>query len=98
MLKSLYIKDYAIISELLVDFSNGFNVFTGETGAGKSIIVGALSYLIKGKADTSIIRTGTDKTIIEGVFTIEDYMKEALEEAGIDYDDELIKTIIIPSE
>lgn len=95
MLKSLYIKDYAIISELLVDFSNGFNVFTGETGAGKSIIVGALSYLIKGKADTSIIRTGTDKTIIEGVFTIEDYMKEALEEAGIDYDDELIIRRII---
>lgn len=95
MLKSLYIKDYAIISELLVDFSNGFNVFTGETGAGKSIIVGALSYLIKGKADTSIIRTGTDKTIIEGVFTIEDYMKESLEEAGIDYDDELIIRRII---
>ena len=95
MLKSLYIKDYAIISELLIDLSNGFNVFTGETGAGKSIIVGALSYLIKGKADTSIIRTGCDKTIIEGVFTIEDYMKQSLDEAGIDYDDELIIRRII---
>lgn len=95
MLKSLYIKDYAIISELLIDLSNGFNVFTGETGAGKSIIVGALSYLIKGKADTSIIRTGCDKTIIEGVFTIEDYMKQSLDDAGIDYDDELIIRRII---
>ena len=58
MLKSLYIKDYAIIDELNIDFNEGFNVFTGETGAGKSIIVGALSYLIRGKADPSIIRSG----------------------------------------
>lgn len=95
MLKSLYIKDYAIIDELQIDFDEGFSVFTGETGAGKSIIVGALSYLIKGKADTSIIRTGTDKAIIEGVFTIEDYMKDTLDEADIEYDDELIVRRII---
>jgi len=95
MLKSLYIKDYAIIDELQIDFDEGFSVFTGETGAGKSIIVGALSYLIKGKADTSIIRTGTDKAIIEGVFTIEDYMKDTLNEADIEYDDELIVRRII---
>ena len=90
MLKSLYIKNYAIIDELNIEFSNKFNVFTGETGAGKSIIVGALSYLCKGKADPSIIKTGKDKAIIEGIFTIEDYMKEILDDADIEYDDELI--------
>ena len=90
MLKSLYIKDYAIISELTVDFDSGFNVFTGETGAGKSIIVGALSYLIKGKADPSVIRNGASKAVIEGVFSVDEYMKPILEDADIDFDDELI--------
>lgn len=90
MLKSLYVKNYAIIDELNFDFNSGFNVFTGETGAGKSIIVGALSFLIRGKADTSVIRTGQDKAIIEGIFSIEDYMKDSLKENDIDFDDELI--------
>ena len=88
MLKSLYIKNYAIIEELNIDFSSGFNVFTGETGAGKSIIVGALTFLIRGKADTGVIQSGKDKAIIEGVFTVDDYMKPILESADIDFDDE----------
>ncbi len=95
MLKSLYIKDYAIIDELNIEFNEGFNVFTGETGAGKSIIVGALSYLIRGKADPSIIRSGSEKAIIEGVFSVEEYMKDALNEAEIDYDDDLIVRRVI---
>lgn len=95
MLKSLYIKNYAIIDELNIDFNSGFNVFTGETGAGKSIIVGALSFLIRGKADTSIIRSGFDKAIIEGVFDVDEYMKKTLDEAEIDYDDEIIVRRII---
>lgn len=95
MLKSLYIKDYAIIDELNIEFNEGFNVFTGETGAGKSIIVGALSYLIRGKADPSIIRSGSEKSIIEGVFSVEEYMKDALNEAEIDYDDDLIVRRVI---
>ena len=98
MLKSLYIKNYAIIDELNIDFNSGFNVFTGETGAGKSIIVGALSYLIRGKADASIIKTGQNKAIIEGVFTIDDYMKKSLDEAEIGYDDELIIRRIISND
>ena len=98
MLKSLYIKNYAIIDELNIDFSSGFNVFTGETGAGKSIIVGALTFLIKGKADTSVIKTGHDKAIIEGVFSIEEYMKDSLEAAEIEYDDELIVRRVISSD
>ncbi|MBO7677035.1 MAG: AAA family ATPase, partial [Erysipelotrichaceae bacterium] len=95
MLKSLHIKNYAIIDELSVDFNSGFNVFTGETGAGKSIIVGALSFLIKGKADPGVIRTGQEKAMIEGVFTIDEDMKEKLDEAEIEYDDELIVRRII---
>ena len=95
MLKSLYIKNYAIIDELNIDFDDGFNVFTGETGAGKSIIVGALSCLVKGKADPSLIRGGCDKAIIEGVFSVDDYMKETLDEAAIDYDDDLIVRRVI---
>ncbi len=95
MLKSLYIKDYAIIDELNIEFNEGFNVFTGETGAGKSIIVGALSYLIRGKADPSVIRSGAEKAIIEGVFSVEEYMKDALNEAEIDYDDDLIVRRVI---
>ena len=98
MLKSLYIKNYAIIEELELSFSDGFTVFTGETGAGKSIIVGALSYLIKGKADPTVIRRGADKAIIEGIFSIEDYMREALDEADIDYDDELIIRRVISAD
>ncbi len=95
MLKSLHIKNYAIIDELSVDFNSGFNVFTGETGAGKSIIVGALSFLIKGKADTGVIRSGQEKAMIEGVFSIDEDMKAKLDEADIDYDDELIVRRII---
>ena len=98
MLKSLHIKNYAIIDELSVDFGSGFNVFTGETGAGKSIIVGALSFLMKGKADTSIIRTGQDKAMIEGIFSIDEDMKAKLDDAEIEYDDELIIRRIISTD
>ena len=72
MLKSLNIKNYAIIDNLSIDFENGFNAFVGETGSGKSIIVDALSFLLKGRSDSSVIQKGKDKTIIEGVFDIKD--------------------------
>ena len=98
MIKSLYVKNYAIIDELSVDFDRGFNVFTGETGAGKSIIVGALSFLIKGKADTSIIRSNQKKAIIEGVFSIDEDMKPKLDEADIEYDDEIIVRRVISAD
>ena len=98
MLKNLYIRNYAIIDELNLDFSDGFTVFTGETGAGKSIIVGALSFLIRGKADPSVIRNGTDKATIEGVFTIDESMKAILDDADIDYDDELIVRRVITND
>lgn len=96
MLKSLSIKNYAIIDELSIDFESGFNVFTGETGAGKSIIVGALSFLLKGKSDTSIIKTGKDKAIIEGIFVVKDKaLIDVLKEQDIEVDDEIIVKRVI---
>lgn len=99
MLKSLRIKNYAIINDLSIEFDNGFNVFTGETGAGKSIIVGALSYLLKGRSDSSIVRKGCDRAIIEGVFTIDNQLiKDKLNEQDIDFEDEIIVKRVISSD
>lgn len=99
MLKSLNIKNYAIIDNLSIDFDKGFNVFTGETGAGKSIIVGALSFLLKGRSDTSVIKTGKDKTIIEGVFEVNDKdILDSLKQQDIDVDDEIIVKRVISSD
>lgn len=96
MLRSLRIKNFAIIDDILIEFDNGFNVFTGETGAGKSIIVTALSYLFKGRSDSSLVRNGFDKAIIEGVFEIkDDYIKEKLKEQDIEYDGSLIVKRVI---
>ena len=98
MLKSIYIKNFAIIDELRIDFEGGFNVFTGETGAGKSIIVGALQFLKGGRADVSFVRKGTNKAIIEGVFSLDDSLKTILDEEDIEYDDELIVYRTLSSE
>lgn len=100
MLKSLSIKNYAIISELNIEFENGFMCFTGETGAGKSIIVGALMFLLRGRSDTSIIKSGKDKAIVEGVFHIEDEdILSKLREQDIDvYDNEVIVKRVVSSD
>lgn len=68
MLRSLYIRDYALIEELEVDFGSGLNIITGETGAGKSILVGALKMILGERASTDVVRTGARKAVIEGVF------------------------------
>ena len=73
MLKSLYISNYALISELKIDFQNGFSVITGETGAGKSIIIGALSLILGQRAETKAIKTDAEKCIIEAEFNISNY-------------------------
>lgn len=73
MLKILRIKNYALIEELDISFLRSFTVMTGETGAGKSIIIGALNLLLGQRADTRSIRTGHDRCIIEGVFNISGY-------------------------
>ena len=90
MIKSLYIKDYAIIEELNIDFKNGLNIFLGETGSGKSIIIGAIDLLRGGRGDTSLIRKGAGKALLEASFELNDHFKKTLADAEIDYDDELI--------
>jgi len=70
MLDELIIKDYALIDKLSVHFDDGLNIITGETGAGKSIIVGALSFLLGGKADNEIIRTGCEEASVSGIISV----------------------------
>lgn len=70
MLKHLYIKNFTLINELDIDFFNGFSVISGETGAGKSIILGAISLLLGNRADSKQIKQGEKKCIIEAVFTL----------------------------
>ncbi len=68
MLRSLYIRDYALIEEVEVELESGLNIITGETGAGKSILIGALSMILGERASTDSVRTGAKKAVIEGVF------------------------------
>ncbi|MBQ1650252.1 MAG: AAA family ATPase, partial [Prevotella sp.] len=64
MLKHLYIKNYALIEQLDIDFETGFSVITGETGAGKSIILGAIGLLLGQRADSKTLKQGADKCVI----------------------------------
>jgi DNA repair protein RecN (Recombination protein N) len=68
MLQSLYVRDYALIEELEMEFGSGLNVITGETGAGKSILIGAMSMILGERANTDVVRTGAKKAVVEGVF------------------------------
>ena len=70
MLRSLYIQNYALIEKLDISFETGFSVITGETGAGKSIILGAIGLLLGQRADVKAIRRGASKCIIEARFDI----------------------------
>ncbi|MCH5326081.1 MAG: AAA family ATPase, partial [Duncaniella sp.] len=90
MLESLHISNYALIDSIDIDFHPGFNVITGETGAGKSIILGALSLLLGGRADSKVVTDPNAKSVIEAVFTVGDYLglKEYCEEADIEWDEE----------
>ena len=91
MLRSLYIQNYALIEKLDISFEQGFSVITGETGAGKSIILGAIGLLLGQRADVKSIRTGATKCIIEARFDISNYhMQPFFEENELDYEDECI--------
>ncbi len=92
MLTELRIKNFAIIESLSVPFARGFNVLSGETGAGKSIIVGALGLLLGERASTDLIRTGSDRASVEGVFDVvgRDDVARALDERGIEVEEQTV--------
>lgn len=87
MLRHLEIRNYALIEHLEIDFSNGFSVMTGETGAGKSIIMGALSLVLGQRADAKSIQEGYQKCVVETLFDISAYnLEQFFEETDIDFD------------
>ncbi|HEY6503982.1 MAG TPA: DNA repair protein RecN [Chitinophagaceae bacterium] len=92
MLKTLHIGNYAIIDSLQIDFSQKMNVITGETGAGKSIIVGALGLILGDRADSAVLVNKEKKCIVEGTFNAEGRkaVKDFLKENNLDTDDELV--------
>jgi DNA repair protein RecN (Recombination protein N) len=91
MLHSLYIQNYALIEKLDINFESGFSVITGETGAGKSIILGAIGLLLGQRADSRAIRRGAAKCVIEARFMIAPYgMRRFFDDNQLEYDDECI--------
>lgn len=92
MLKSLFISSFVIVDQTTVDFDEGMTALTGETGAGKSIIINALEQLCGARASSSLVRKGSKKAVIEGVFDMNDSIQKILDELNIDGDDDLIIT------
>jgi DNA repair protein RecN (Recombination protein N) len=91
MLRRLQIKNYALIRELNVDFTTGLTIITGETGAGKSILMGALSLILGQRADSGVLKDKESKCIVEGVFDVEGYgMESMFEENDLDWDPQVI--------
>ncbi|MCZ8371303.1 DNA repair protein RecN [Phocaeicola sp. KGMB11183] len=89
MLQSIHIQNYALIDRLDIDFTSGFSVITGETGAGKSIILGAIGLLLGQRADVKAIKNGASKCVVEAKFRIATYDMEAFfEENDIEYEPE----------
>jgi len=90
MLKKLKIKQFAIIDDIELDFYTGMTVLTGETGAGKSIIIDAISLLLGARADKTMIRNQADEAIVEGVFQVKHPMlKTLLDHHEIDYHNDI---------
>ena len=100
MLKEIHINNYVLIDRLDIDFQEGFSVMTGETGAGKSIILGAMNLLLGGRADSKTIMQGADKCTIEGSFSIAGYgLEQFFTENGLDYypDDTTLRRELLQS-
>ncbi len=99
MLTSLAIQNYILIDHLKIDFKEGLSIITGETGAGKSILLGALGLVLGQRADLSIIKNTDKKCIIEAVFDIKNYnLYSFFKENDLDYDDEsILRREILPS-
>lgn len=92
MLTELHIKNFVIIEDITISFKRGLNVLTGETGAGKSILIDAISGILGEKMTTDMIRTGFEKATLEGVFEINTipHVQKLLDDYGIDYEDDLM--------
>lgn len=91
MLKEIYIKNLAVIKEAVIPFGEGLNIFTGETGAGKSILINGINAVLGQRSNKEIVRTGCDKAVVTALFTkIPDSVKEKLDELGFNYDDDEI--------
>jgi len=92
MLTDLIIKNFAIIENLHVVFNPGFTVLTGETGAGKSIIIDAVNLLLGGRARGEVIRTGEEQAVVEAIFDLQNapFLNEKLISVGLDRADELL--------
>ncbi|MGY0392106.1 DNA repair protein RecN [Bizionia sp. KMM 8389] len=99
MLTALSIKNYALIDHLQVDFNQGLSIITGETGAGKSILLGGLSLILGKRADLSALKNDQEKCVIEAVFNVSNYKLQALYDTlDFDYDDQtIIRREILPS-
>jgi DNA repair protein RecN (Recombination protein N) len=92
MLKSFEVKDYALIEHISVEFGNGLNIITGETGAGKSILIDAMSLLLGERASSEVVRKGAQKSLVEGIFNVKGNkkVKSILEANEIEFSDDLI--------
>ena len=91
MLNSLHIRNYALISSLQIRFDKGLTVITGETGAGKSIIMGALSLILGHRADTSTLFDQSEKCVVEAVFDVSGlHLEDFFTENNLDYQDDTI--------
>jgi len=91
MIQSLSIQNYALINKLEIEFKRGLTIITGETGAGKSILMGALSLILGQRADSSVLKDKSKKCIVEGIFDVKDYvLQDFFRDNDIDYDDHTI--------
>lgn len=99
MLNNIYIKNYALIGEINIQFSKGLNIITGETGAGKSILLGALGLVMGNRADTKVLYDEDQKSIVEATFNIKEYnLQWFFDENDLDYAEELIiRREIVPT-
>jgi len=99
LLTQLSIKNYALINELKIDFSSGLSIITGETGAGKYILLGALGLVLGNRADSSTLKDNSKKCIVEAKVSIANYnLREFFEEVDLDYEDHtIIRREILPS-
>ena len=86
MITTLSIENFALIEKLNIDFSNGFSIITGETGAGKSILLGALGLVLGKRADLTSLKNKEEKCIVEATFSIGKYdLKSLFETNDLDY-------------